>query len=311
MKKTISFLFALLLCISAVFAVSCSKKQNISDGKIKVLATVFPPYDFARQIGKDEIDVDILVKPGNESHSFELTLEDISKINKCDIFIYGGGESDEWVDDVFENNPSLKEKSYSMLGILEEANTELLYNGEMHNGEKEIDEHVWTSVKNAKVIVGKICDLLCEKSPENAEKFSENKNIYMSLLDELDKDYSELSEQYKGRKIVFEGRFPFRYLFSDYGFEYTAVIDGCSSNTEVSLADLDILKKEVEKSDKPFICHTEFSDCKNSDFIVGATGCKTVYFHSCHSLTEEEANNKETYYSLNKRNIEQLREVLD
>lgn len=199
-------------------------------GKIKVVTTIFPQYDFVRQIAGDKVDLKMLLKPGEESHSYEPTPQDIIAIQNCDLFIYVGGENDEWVEEILE---SLDVKKLETLRLVDCVDTveEKHVDGmkeekATHTGEEGFDEHVWTSPGNAIKIVEKISEILCQLDGINAASFKTSTKTYEEKLKLLDLEFQQAVDESKGHIILFGDRFPFRYFADAYGLEYYAAFPG-------------------------------------------------------------------------------------
>ena len=318
MKKILNICIVLVfLCVFVVTFSGCTNKEeeNLSGEKLSVITTIFPQYDFARAIGGDKVDVKMLLSPGVESHGFEPTLQDISNIGKSDLFIYVGGESDEWVESVLDTVKDKNIKTISLVDTVETVEEELVEGmeepeEEEEGEEHEIDEHVWTSPKNAIKIVNKICETLSEIDSENAEYYKNNADNYIKELKKLDSDLTEIVQNARIKTLIFAERFPFRYLAEHYGLKYYAAFPGCSSNSEPSLATINLLVEKVKEENVSKVFYIEFSNGAVADTICQMTGATKAELHSCHNVSKEEFNNGVTYIDLMKRNVETLREAL-
>ncbi|MBE6753693.1 MAG: zinc ABC transporter substrate-binding protein [Ruminococcaceae bacterium] len=316
-RRATAAVLAALLCLSLC---ACAGGAGSGDGneRLTVVTTIFPSYDFARQIGGDRADVTLLLPPDTEAHGFELTLQDIAAVQQCDLFICTGGESEQWAEELM---PMLAEYNTELLVLTDLTDTleEELVEGmeaaeEDHDhdhGEAEADEHVWTSPRRAAVITEAICERMCTADPDNEAYYRSNADAYIAQLNALDERLQDISANAARNTLIFAERFPFRYLAEDYGFEYYAAFAGCSSATEPSLSTIAFLTDKVESENIPVVFYIEFSDGKVADTICQATGAKKLQLHSCHNLTKEEAESGETYLSLMERNAEYLREALN
>lgn len=308
------FLFA---CVFLLGLSGCGEKDTtntLDDEKISVVATIFPQYDFAKVIGGDKVNVRMLLSPGVESHGFEPTLQDISDIEKSDLFIYVGGESDEWVNDVLSTVNSDFLRTISLVDtveVFEEEHIEGMEEESDHDEhEEEIDEHIWTSPKNAIKIVNKICDNLCEIDSENSAYYKKNSEDYIKELEKLDSDITDVVSNARVKTLIFAERFPFRYLAEHYGLKYYAAFAGCSSNSEPSLATINFLAGKVKEENVSKVLTIEFSNGSVADTICQMTGATRAELHSCHNVSKEDFNNGVTYLELMKRNVNTLREAL-
>ena len=293
--------------------------------RVRVAATIFPPCDFVRQIGGEYVDVVQLLKPGMEPHSYEPSPADIIRIMDSDLFLYAGGESDVWVEEILEGSDRAP-VSCSLLDWvdpLEEETSEGMQVKEHHHGhaegetdgvhleETEYDEHVWTSPVNAQLLVEQIRDVLISLDPGREEIYEKNAAAYLEELRALDEDYRQMTENAKRKTLVFGDRFPFLYLVRTYGLEYYAAFPGCSGESEPSAATIAFLTDQVEEEGIPVVFQLELSNGRVADAIAEAAGAETEILHSCHTLTVSEAERGETYLSLMRRNLEALRRALN
>ena len=277
--------------------------------KLSVVATSFAPYDFARQIGKDKAEVTMLLSPGEESHTFEPTASDIMLIQNCDVFVYGGGESDEWVDSILDSVDTGKITVLKMMEITG-AVTEKAVEGmetEEEEDEAEYDEHVWTSPTNAVKITKAISKAMREKDKENAGYYRDNTESYIEELEELDREFSAVSALSEGRYFVVGDRFPFRYLADRYAFRYYAAFPGCSAQTEANPVTLAFLINKMKEENIPVVFKVDLSAGNIASSISEATGAKVMTLYSCHVISADDFNQGETYVSLMRRNLEGLK----
>ena len=311
-------LAAFLLCTVMIFTlVSCSAPQ-INNEKISIISSVFPSYDFARQIAKgvDGVSVSMLIIPGTEPHSYEPSVRDMAQIKESSLFIYLGGESDEWVEsllETFDGDEIDTLKMTDCVPLLDEEEKEGMQSGEEEHrhdaaAEGEKDEHVWTSPKNAVLISEEIKNRLCEIDKENAAVYSANFEAYKSQLLELDAQFRETVSA--GSVLMVADRFPFRYLAAEYGFEYFAAFPGCSTESDPSAATMAFLERKTREISANAVFYTEFSSQQVADTICEATGAEKLRLHSCHNVTLSEFENGETYLSLMKKNLENIQEAL-
>ena len=314
MKKIISIIIIAVMLLCGLCG--CGNKSSENDGRLKVVATIFPAYDFTRQISGDLIDLEMLLAPETESHSFEPTLQDIAAVQSCDLFIYIGGESEAWADKVLSTIDTSEITVLRLMDYVEplcaEDDGHIHEHGHEHDGcEGEFDDHIWTSPKNAALMVCAIQDALCAIDAENADSYIETTGLYLNELSSLDKQLTELTAQAARHTIIFAERFPFRYLAADYGLDYHAAFSGCGGDTEPSLATIASLVDIIESEKIPVVFFIEFSDETVADTICQSTGAKKLLLHSCHNLTREELNGGANYVDLMQQNIENLREALN
>jgi len=289
---------------------SFSKKNIIDNNKINIITTVFPVYDFVRQIGGDYVNASLLLPPGVESHSYEPTPADIINISQSDGFIYVGGESDTWINSLLGG--TLQDvrtlKIMDCVDVLEEQSVN--ETDSVSTGEAEYDEHVWTSIKNAILITEKITDMLCEIDNQHSNYYRQNADDYIQKLKELDQKFKTVVANGNRNTLVFGDRFPFRYFVEEYGLKYYAAFPGCSGETEPSAAMLASLVNKIKGEHIPVVLYLELSNHKIADALAETCGVKTAMFHSCHNVSKEEMDAGVTYISIMENNIEVLKEAL-
>ena len=326
----------LFICLMAgILLCGCAgrfegKEQDTETGKIRVVTTIFPPYDFVREIAGDEVELKMLLKPGQEAHSYEPTPQDIIAIENSDIFIYVGGENDQWVEDILDSMPESDTEILRLtdcVDTLEEEHVEGMKEERGHSHDEtgkrqlpdgtqihsvhQIDEHVWTSPKNAARIVDQIQRLLSGKDSANREFYRENAESYKEKLLELDNEFRRVTENSKRRLVIFGDRFPFRYFTEEYGLSYYAAFPGCASDTEPSASTMAFLIDKVKEEDVPVVLKMELSNDDISRAIAEATGTKVRTFYSCHNISAEDFENGGSYLSMMQKNVDTLREALN
>lgn len=285
----------------SLFSCGNSAVDHSSD-KLSIITTVFPPYDFAREIAGDNAEVSMLIPAGGDSHSFEPTPKDIISIKNCDLFIYVGGESDEYIKNILSSFAS-PPQTIAMIDCITP----------LHSGDHdhdEIDEHVWTSLDNCRKICDTITKKLCEIDPENSSKYQENFELYDAELKKLDDEYFSLSENVDTKTLIFGDRFPFLYFAQRYGFEYYSAFPGCSSESEPSAATISSLIKTAKEINATAIFYTESSTPNAAASIAEQVGAKPIMLHSCHNVTRDDLKAGVTFLDLQKSNLSILSEVL-
>lgn len=298
-------LFLLLACIPICLS-SCSgtPREAPEPGKISVVATNFPAYDFARQVGAGAADVTMLLPPGGESHSYEPTAQDILKIQNCDLFVYTGGESDSWVDKVLHSlGTGIRTlKMMDCVSVIEE---------DSHGEEEgEYDEHVWTSPVNAVKITGAIQDALCEIDSAGAERYAQNAAAYIEALTKLDQDFREFFGRTEQKTLIFGDRFPLLYFVKEYGLEYEAAFPGCAEHTEPIASTIVQLIDDIKEKNISTIYYIEFSNHTIADSLAETTGTQTALFYTCHNVSKEQLADGATYLSLMRENLETLKQTM-
>ena len=285
--------------------------------RLSIVATTFPEYDWVKNIvGNDSLFEITLLEKGVDLHSFEPTPENILQISKADLFIYVGGESDEWVEKALENPQNPNRKVVNMMQVLgEKVKAEKIVEGmeeeHHHEEDEEMDEHVWLSLQNASILVRHIADSLVALSPEKKEMIVANANAYREKLEALDAEFAKVIVP--GKTILFGDRFPFRYLVDDYKISYYAAFVGCSAETEASFKTIAFLAKKVDELNLKTIFVLESRTHKIAETIRDNTKSKDqqiLPLHSIQSISDLDLQNGVNYYRLMQQNLEVLKRAL-
>ena len=300
-------LFTVLLCICTLFSAFACAPAEETEG-VNVVCTIFPQYDFARNIAGDNASVTLLVPPGKEAHSYEATVYDVAKLRRADLLIYVGGDVDGWVLDAIGdmNVPALC--LTSLCGNLEGACDADEHDGHDHG--TTIDPHVWTSPKNAIIIANAIGEALISIDAENDESYAAACADYVEKLKKLDAEYEAMVAKARNKTIVFAEKFPFRYLCDHYGISHYSAFEGCSTQSEPGLATLVSLARIIKDNGLNAVLTVEFSTATVADWLAKETGANIMRLHSCHSLTAEEFKAGESYISLMEENLRVLEEAM-
>lgn len=312
---------ALLLCTMLTACAPARTPETAKDGRLKVVSTVFPGYDFARAAGGELVEVELLLPPGTESHSYEPTPTDILAVQECDLFIYLGGESDAWVETILDSvdRRGADLRMIDCVELLEEETVEGMQGEPGHDHEKEghgvgevveMDEHVWTSPRNAAAITRTVGEKLAELDQNHAADYEANAEAYAGEIGALDQTFTAFFDSLPTRTIVFGDRFPLRYFAEEYGLDYYAAFPGCSTQTEPSAATIAFLTDKVRAEHISTVFYIEFSNHLVADSIAETTDTKTAMFHTCHNISPEDLTAGATYVSLMEQNLETLREAL-
>lgn len=317
LKKFISLLSAAAILFTLVLT-GCNKAEDESNGKINVVSTIFPQYDFSRQIAGDNANLKMLIPPAGESHTYEPTPQDIISIENSDVFLYIGGENDKWVDDILDGIDTNKTKVVKLMDCVDTVDEEIIEGMQEHTEEHEEDhdetynkdEHIWTSPINAISMTNTICDAMCNADKKNSEIYKENAKKYISQLEELDNEFKNVVDSAENNELVFGDRFPLRYFTDEYGLKYYAAFPGCSSETEPSAATIAFLTNKVKEDKIPVILKIELSNGVVANTIAEETNTEVMTFYSCHNLTKEQFENGETYLSMMTENIATLKKAL-
>ena len=320
MKKITALLLALLM-LAGVLA-GCGKQNDTNKtDKLSIVTTIFPEYDWVREILGDKADsaeITMLLDNGVDLHSYQPTADDIIRISDCDLFVYVGGESDEWVEDALKSAANRDRKVINLLEILgdsvkEEETVEGMQEEEEDHEEKEYDEHVWLSLKNAKTLVGAISAALQELDPDNKDTYAANADAYGQKLSALDAEYQKAVSAGTYKTLLFGDRFPFRYLVDDYGLSYYAAFAGCSAESEASFETVSFLARKVEELKLPCVLTIEGAQHKIAETIVQNTAEKNqkiLTMDSMQSTTSQDVARGTTYLSLMAKNLDVLKEAL-
>lgn len=323
MKKRLPLLMTLCLLLTA-----CGQTVPQKDpSRLRIVTTVFPAYDFARAAAGGLADVELLLPPGTESHSYEPTPADILAVQDCDLFIYLGGESDAWVETILGAIEPRGEqlRMIDCVPLLEEELVEGMQAGHEHehehdaheeehdHGEGEVtglDEHVWTAPANAAAITRTIGERLASLDMSNAEAYRVSAAAYAEKLEALDRQFEDFFETNR-EPMVFGDRFPLRYFAAAYDVEYCAAFPGCGTQTEPSAATVAFLTEKVRREQLPVVWYIEFSNHLVADSIAEAAGARTAMFHTCHNVSRQEIEEGATYLSLMEGNLETLRTYME
>ena len=332
MKKITALLLALFMLVGALAGCGKQNDTNKTD-KLSIVTTIFPEYDWVREILGDKADnaeITMLLDNGVDLHSYQPTADDIVKISDCDLFIYVGGESDGWVEDALRNAANRNMKVINLLEILgDSVKTEEIVEGmqeehehedahahddaEEHEHEEETDEHVWLSLKNAKMLVRVISKALQELDSDNKDIYAANADAYVKKLSALDAEYQAAVDAASNKTILFGDRFPFRYLVDDYGLRYYAAFVGCSAETEASFETISFLAKRVDEWKLPCVLTIEGAQHKIAETVVRNTTTKNqkvLTMDSMQSTTTQDVKNGTTYLSVMEKNLSVLKEAL-
>ena len=323
MKRIIPLCFALVMTVGLLAGCGKQNEPAASDEtRLRVVTTIFPEYDWVREILGDKADnaeVTMLLDNGADLHSYQPTADDIVKISECDLFIYVGGESDDWVDDALKNAANKNMKVINLLEALgERVKTEEAVEGMQeeehdHEEEAEYDEHVWLSLKNAQTLCSAISGVLQQIDPDNKDTYAANASAYIKKLSALDADYQAAVNAATRKTVLFGDRFPFRYLAEDYGLRYYAAFAGCSAESEASFETISFLAGKVDELNLPCVLTIEGVQHKIAETIVRNTAAKNqkvLTMDSMQSTTSKDAANGTTYLSIMERNLSVLKEAL-
>ena len=328
MKKFLSLMLAVVFMTVSLTACGTQKTADTKtdDSKMKIVTTIFPEYDWVKEILGDkakDADVTMLLDNGTDLHSYQPNAEDISKIANCDLFIYVGGESDEWVDDALKEAPNKNMKVINLLDVLgdnvkDEEVKEGMEAEEEESGdaeeEPESDEHVWLSINNAIIFCDAIEKAVSEIDPANKAVYEKNLQAYEEKLTALNEEYATAVEGAKTKTLLFGDRFPFRYMVDDYGLDYYAAFVGCSAETEASFETVKFLANKVDELKLKYIMTIDGSDKKIAETIIKNTkdkDQKILTIDSMQSKNAEDVKNGATYLGVMTDNLKVLKTAME
>ena len=331
MKRIITLFLTLALTLS--LAACAAPGEKADDGRLQIVATLFPYYDFARAIAGDRADVTLLLSPGREAHSFEPTPLDAVTISEADVFLYNGGEGEYWVEEMLDaagEHIAVKARMMDYVDPLGEEFSEGMQGADEHghdhdhddhdhdheedehdSDEIEYDEHIWTSPKNAAILCRAVCEAICKADPANEDFYRANCDDYCAQIEALDARFADLCESAPRKLLVFADRFPMLYFCREYGLDYRAAFHGCSGDTEPSLATIKFLIDKVEDENIPVVYTIDFGTKKVAAVVSECTGAAIETIYSMQTVSRTDFDAGETYLTLMERNFEALRKGLN
>lgn len=307
MKKL--FKIALVSMLFILISSGCGSIEKNSDDHLTIVTTLYPQYDFARQIIGDKGTVTMLLNPGTEAHDYDPTPADIISITKADIFIYTGEYMETWAADILSgvDNKALKvldvSKGIDLVKTDEHDDEENEEEGHHH----EYDPHIWTSPVNAIKMINNILDTIIDADPDNEEYYKKNAESYIKSITEIDDEIKEVVSKSKYDTIYFGGRFAMIYFVNEYGLKYISAFDSCSSETEPSAKLVTDIVDEMKANDAKIVFYEELTDPKAAESIADEIGGEILLLHSCHNVSSEDFNKGVTYVDIMKKNIENLK----
>ncbi len=316
--------FILILAFALVLCQGCAPQSTEQNNRINVVCTVFPQYDFVKNIGKDKVNVTLLLPPGSEAHSYEPSPKDIITLSDADIFIAIGGESEHWAMHLMESDDlkdiptlNLMDKTVKYTTEQKEGMEEAHdhNHGHIHDENckhhvEEYDEHIWTSPQNAIVMVEEICKSLCSIDSKNQDFYKANAKAYIAKLTKLKKDFEAVRSLAKRDTLVFGDRFPLRYLTEEFDLNYYAAFPGCSSKTEPSVDTIVFLTEKIKEENIPVIFYMDYSDGRIARAIADECEIKAARLYSCHNLSKDDFKSDKSYVSLMYENLSAIEEAI-
>ncbi len=324
MKKYISIMIAVIVFACNILA--CSSENNVKSSdkdKLQIVTTIFPEYDWVKNIlgeNPSDAEVTMLLDNGIDLHSYQPSADDILKISNCDVFVYVGGESDEWVQDALKEAVNKDMAVINLMDVLkDEIKEEEVVEGmeeeeaEEEEEEAEYDEHVWLSLKNAAKIVSCISEEIQKIDSANAQIYKKNADSYIEKLNVLDDEYQNAVDTASVTTLLFGDRFPFRYMTDDYGLTYYAAFVGCSAETEASFETITFLAQKMDELSLHAIMTIEGNKHDIAETVIQNTqenNQKVLTLDSMQSTTSKDAKNGASYISVMESNLDVLKEAL-
>lgn len=322
-KKIVALASFVILIIVMTIIVMCFKTESIvkNTEKLQVIATLFPQYDFAKQIGGDKIDVKLLLKSGVETHHYEPTAKDmITILNNSDIFLYTGTNLEPWTDKIVSSIDGTECKAIDIsknieLITIEEfeeshINSEIVYEEHEehdHNHDEEIyDEHIWLSPKNAIIMIDNIVEEFCSIDSENSEYYQKNAEKYKLQILQLDTKLREIVEKSERKEIAVGGEFAYSYLVNEYNLDFVTVYNNCGEGEDPSITKVKSVIDYINNHNIPTVYYEELSEGTVAKMIAEETEAEPLVLYSIHNGNPEE----DTYVSLMNKNIENLEKGL-
>lgn len=310
------FILSLIGIFSTLFFLPINE-QKPEKHEIKVVTTIFSAYDIARSISKDtDVQNKMLIQPGSDLHNYEPSPRDIVDIKDSDIFIYNGGESEEWVQKIISEIDTTNTIIIRMMDLVElkVENKDGILEQEAEKAEgteeqEEYDEHIWTSPKNAIKIAESIAQAFKNSNPDSTATYQRNLVNLTKEINKLDEGFRELANKKTGTLIVAD-RFPFKYFVDEYGFNYVAAFPGCSDQTEASAKTIAELSKLIMQNQEKVIFHLELTNTKIAQTLADSTGARQLTWHSLHNVSLEDFNAGYSYVDIMTKNLSNLSEAL-
>lgn len=327
-RKLVSIIniLILILIVSLLIFFCAPEISEKSNEKIKVIATIFPNYDFVKQIGKDKVEVKLLLGNGVESHTYEPTPKDMIEINNSDLFVYTGSEFEPWAENIIQTNEKKLEivdtsKNIDLIEIEEfetrNINSEILveeheehhHENESHDGDEEssYDSHIWLNPDNANIMIDDILAKLCDIDPDNSEYYIENAKNYKKEISNLDDKFETMINTSKRNEIAFAGEFSYTYFIDKYNLKFVSVYNNCGHGEDPSIAKVKSVIDYINNHKIPVVFYKELSEGTVAKMIGDETTAKANVLYTIHNANIKE----DSYVSLMEKNYESLKEALN
>ncbi|MBU3924853.1 zinc ABC transporter substrate-binding protein [Patescibacteria group bacterium] len=327
MKKILFAIGVVTIIVLGIYAVSNIAQKSKNDSqKITIVATLFPLYDFVKNVGQDKVEVLLLLPPGIEAHSFEPKPSDIVRINEADLLVYTGKFMEPWAEDIIkgitgdkvkvvdastgielmkegeDREHEHKEDGHEHEEITQQKEAE---HGHEHHRPSGVDPHIWLDFDNAKIMVDNIAKAMAEKDAANADYYQKNATEYKNQLTKLDNEYETALFECKTKKIIYGGHYAFGYLAHRYGLEHIAA-QGFSPDAEPTAPDLINLVEQIKKDNIGYVFYEELTSPKIAEIIAVETKTKMLLLNAAHNLAKEDFENNVSFLSIMENNLKNL-----
>ena len=318
-KKIILIATIIIAIICIIIGFSANKPRFLKSDKLNIVVTTFSTYDFAKQIVGDKADVTFLLGPGVDSHSYEPSAKDLVTLKNANVFIYIGGEMEQWVDKVLETDTINKEATTLIqvtesVETIEEQEVDGAEEEEHHHDEEHeegaFDEHIWTSPSNAIKMVEYLNEKFSNLDSNNKEEYQKNADNYIEQIKDLRTKIQEIVDNKKRNRLVFGDKMPMQYFLNEFGLTASAAFNGCSTEAEPGTKTITYLVSKVKEENIPVVLYIELSTGKTAKSIANETGAKSMQIQTLHNISKDDFKNGETYVSLMTRNLQVLKEAL-
>ncbi len=311
-KKIIMIVIIILIIVGILMAIFVKPKNTQKTDKLNVVATTFSTYDFTRQIVGDKADITFLLGPGVDAHSYEPSAKDLVTIKNADVFIYIGGEMEQWVDKILETD-TIDTNKTTLIHVTDYIET--IEEQEVDGAEEEhehgaFDEHIWTSPSNAIKMVKYLSEQFGKIDNNNKESYEKNAENYIKQIENVRNEIQEIVTNKKRDRLVFGDKMPMQYFLNEFGLTASAAFNGCSTEAEPGTKTITYLVNKVKEEQIPVVLYIELSTGKTAKSIANETGAKVMQIQTLHNISKDDFKNGETYVSLMERNLPVLKEAL-
>ena len=311
-KKIIMIVTIILIIVGILMAIFVKPKNTRKTDKLKVVATTFSTYDFTRQIVGDKADITFLLGPGVDAHSYEPSAKDLVTIKNADVFIYIGGEMEQWVDKILETDTIDTNKTtlIHVTDCIETIEEQEVDGAEEEHEHGAFDEHIWTSPSNAIKMVKYLSEQFSKINTNNKESKEKNAENYIKQNENVRNEIQEIVTNKKRDRLVFGDKMPMQYFLNEFGLTASAAFNGCSTEAEPGTKTITYLVNKVKEEQIPVVLYIELSTGKTAKSIANETGAKVMQIQTLHNISKDDFKNGETYVSLMERNLPVLKEAL-